>query len=560
MPDLDTDILTLGTAPISEAAPAGESVRYEPEFERIEGEIAKLEAVNGTPVDWGVVAAAGAEILRSKSKDLLVASFLCRGLFEVHGYPGLSAGLKIVHGLTETFWDSLFPQGKRPRARAAAAAWLAERLVNAIQRREPSAADREAIAAGLADLQGLSAQLDEKLGDQAPGFGELRRALQERLDALPAPAAPSEAPPAEAAPVAEGQAQTEAAPTTAQAPAPAPAAAPAPAPPPAPSAPAAGAPSEFSSDQDVQKGYRAGRDLLRRIAQYLRDKDPASPTPYILIRQAAWLGIEQPPPDKEGVTALREVQAGQLSALEGLVKADKHLETIEAAEAALVRTPFWLDGHRLTASALEALGHDAARRAVIDTLGGFLRRFPSLIELRFANETGFADELTRAWIQDEVLSAAESAAPSGAQAGASASAAAVGGAAPWLEAAAEAKKLATKGKISEALGLLQTGQRQATCARERFLWALEQARLCQASGRLDLAVPQLEHLDQQAAQFRLEEWEPPLSLEIAGLLLACYKARSSKEKSTPERAARIEQLQARIVRLDILSAVDSGQK
>jgi len=541
LPDIDTDIAglgiaDLGAAPISKAAPAGVSARYEPEFERIETEIAKLQALNGAPVDWRVVAENGIAILRGKSKDLLVAGFLCRGLFEVHGYQGLGAGLKAMRTMSEQFWDRLFPEAKRPRARAAAGAWLAERLTSAVERQAPAANDRKPIELCLAELDILGALLDEKLGERSPSFGELRRALQVRLEALPDPKAAAETAPAPSA-----------APAPVGTPSPATATSPAPAP----------APNDIGSDSDVQKGYRAGRDLLRKIAQYLRSKDPANAAPYILARQSAWLGIDLAPPDRDGVTALREVSADRIAALEALSKAENYPDLIEQVETTLARAPFWLDGHRMTAAALEALGHDRAQRAVIETLAGFLRRFPELLTLKFASKVPFASEIARTWIDAEVLPAAGADRPAASPVK---TARAETGAAPWIEAAEEAKKLATKGKLQAALSLLQVGQRQCHSARERFLWAREQAQLCQAVGRNDLALPQLEHLDQQATHYRLEEWEPDLSLEIAGLLLSCYKNQASRDKSTPERRARMEQLQARIVRLDILAAVDSPQQ
>ncbi len=555
MAELNDDIANLGSTPVSDSAPAGTPVRYEPEFERVESEIAKLQAVNGSAIDWRVVVEDGLTILRAKSKDLLVASFLCRGLFEVHGYPGLGAGLKILREMSESFWNDLFPEAKRPRARAAAANWLAERLSDAIGRTAPSGADRDAIAASLENLEALTATFDAKLEQQAPNFGDLRRALQAHFDSLPAPAAPAETPAETPTETPDGN--VAAAPAAAEA-APTPAAAPAPAPEAAPAAAAPAAPGDIATDQDLQKAYRAARDNLRKAAQYLRAKNPASAMPYVLMRQALWLGIDQPPPDKDGVTALREVAADRVAALEALAKAGQHAELIEQLEATLARAPFWLDGQRLAAAALEALGHDAARAAVIGCLAEFLGRFPGLPSLQFANQAPFADDLTRAWIAGEVLSGsagAEAGSGSGAAAGATAA-----GEAPWSEAAREAKKLAAKGKIQAAVGLFQAGLRQATSARERFLWALEQARLCHSAGRTDLAVPQLEYLDEEAARFRLEEWEPGLSLEIAALLLSCYKNQSSKEKSTAERASRMAQLQARIVRLDIVSAVGPGQK
>ncbi len=550
MANLDADIAQLGTTPIAGPSPTGASARYEPEYETLQGEISKLEAVNGTPVDWRVAAEQGTAILKTKSKDLLVASFLCRALFENHGYDGLGAGLGILRDMAAQYWDSMFPDAKRPRARAAAATWLAERLEGPLTRQVPTPADRAAIEVCLANLEEFEKILDQHLEGQAPGFGNLRRALGAHRDSLGQAAAP----PAAEAPTAPAAAPGEAGAAPAPVPAAPPAAAPA-------GASGAAAPDDIASDQDLQKAIRAGRDLLRKMALYQRGKNPASPSPYLLIRQAAWLGVEQGPPSRDGLTELREVAADRLAAFKALSEAGQHSELIDQVESSFLRAPFWLDGHRLTASALEALGHTEARAAVVDALAGFLHRFPALVDLRFANQAPFADDLTKLWIQDEVLGAGgqgEGAVPPAIGAAGSA-VAAPDGATPWLEVGQEAQKLAVKGKIQKAMTLFLEGRRQAASARERFLWGLEQARVCQVAGRVDLALPSLESLDEEVTRFQLEEWEPGLSVEIGRMLLLCYGNQKGKEKSTPEREARIRALRARIVRLDILSAVEMPQ-
>ncbi len=525
---IDETILELGTAPISADAPGGSSARYEPEFETLDAEIAKLEALNGAPVEWGVVVDAGATILREKSKDILVASYLCHGLLETRGYAGLAAGLAALSAMVSSHWEVLFPEAKRARARGAAVGWLMERAGRSLERIAPGAADQDALAACLETIDALEQALDEKLGDHAPDMGELRRGLRAHAETLAQAApAPERTPKAAAQPAAQ--------PAAAAAPAPQPAA----------------PPGEIASDQDAQKAIRAAQDQLRAIALYRFGKSLSDPLPYRLVRFATWLNIEEPPPSRDGATEIRAVSAERLKLFDDLAAAGNQAELIVEVETSLSRAPFWLDAHRITATALEDLGHTAARQAVIDGLAGFLRRFPGLVDLGFADGTPFADDDTRLWIRNDVLVEPDAAAaPPTATAGTD-----MDDAAPIATAAAEARKLARKGAFDQAVALFQDGRRQAQAARERLLWDLELARLCQAAGRADLAVPQLEYLDQQAEHYRLDEWEPDLAVEIMRALFACYMEQGPKNKPTPDRAEKIERLKARIVRLDIGSAL-----
>ena len=109
--------------------------------------------------------------------------------------------------------------------------------------------------------------------------------------------------------------------------------------------------------------------------------------------------------------------------------------------------------------------------------------------------------------------------------------------------------------MEEAFAAFQDGRSSARSARDRFHWGLALAGFCRELGRDDLAVPQLEDLEEEAARFRLEEWEPALSLETARLLLLCYEKTAKKDKVSPQRLERIERLKARVIRMDIGSAL-----
>jgi type VI secretion system protein VasJ len=117
---------------------------------------------------------------------------------------------------------------------------------------------------------------------------------------------------------------------------------------------------------------------------------------------------------------------------------------------------------------------------------------------------------------------------------------------------AEARKLVARKSFPEAAALLQKELRSAVNRRDRFLGRLYLARLCAEAGRSDLALPQLEGLDEEGKKFALEEWEPSLAAEIARELWRCHKT-----SATPERAA---EFYGRLCRLDLGAALAAEKK
>lgn len=129
MPDTE-QLARIATQPIPGDSPTGESIRYDEAFAVLEAEVGKLENPAGGEVDWRTVQDGAASLLEARSKDLLLAAWLARALWQREGLTGLAAGLGCLRGLLATFWDGMHPQRVRPRR--AALEWLGEKLAAAL--------------------------------------------------------------------------------------------------------------------------------------------------------------------------------------------------------------------------------------------------------------------------------------------------------------------------------------------------------------------------------------------------------------------------------------------
>jgi type VI secretion system protein ImpA len=103
-------------APVSDEAPCGEAVEYDPQFNELE------TLARGTPEqevgdtiipaeepDWREVARIAQE-LAARSKDLRVALYLLRAELKLSGMPGLAQGLELIKGYLEQYWPGVHPQ------------------------------------------------------------------------------------------------------------------------------------------------------------------------------------------------------------------------------------------------------------------------------------------------------------------------------------------------------------------------------------------------------------------------------------------------------------------
>jgi len=492
----------LGKLPIPGPAPGGVSARYEPEYEQVTTEVAKLDSLHAdaAAIDWQRITELGCTILHEKSKDLTVAAYVCLGLLHTRGYAGFAPGLAMVADLLETFWDGLFPELARLRGRINALNWLSERGGSAVAGRRPESTEAAAVAACTEAAKRLQDLVVQRFGDEAPSFGELQRALRERVRVQE-----------EAAHKAEASAKTAAAPA------------------------AAGAASGTFGT------VREAHDVLLRVASFLRQQVAQDPLAFLLPRAVTWGAVAQlPTASADGKTMIPGVLPQVREPLARMFEAANWSGLLDQAEARFPETPLWLDLQRYVDAALGGLGapYAGARRVLRSELAALLERHPRLRELRFADNLPLADAATQGWLDGEVLKASAAAAPAAASS--------------TPLAFDDVRRLFAEGKVSEALAAAQQ-EMNGSSGRDRFIARLELARLCQASGKQRVTVRLLEALDQEAGRFGLDEWEPALAVQLLKLLYQYRRAEASAKN--PEATRSIDELFRRLCRLDLLAAL-----
>jgi type VI secretion system protein VasJ len=530
----------IGINPISVEQPCGENVRYLPDFEQLETELAKQESLSAETVDWETVVDLSAGIIKGISKDLLVSAYLCNALVITEGYTGLAVGLNILNDMVDNFWDDMFPPLKRMRARQTAIGWLSEKAGAHIQASPPAAADAAAVIEAADRLRQLDKTLVDKMGDQAPLLTELSSALKNYRQSAEAEASrreaaaqkPAAASDAESSPSADGTRIASAAAEGAR------------------SKPAAlPETAALESEADSKKALRQIQSAVRDIAAFCIGQKLSNARAYRLGRAAAWMVIEKAPPDNNGVTQINPPAPERLRYFE--VQRDKgdFGTLIPELEKTLARSPFWLDGHCEVVKSLRALGteYETAAQTVIRELNCFLQRLPEIPNLSFADETSFAGDQTRLWLDAEVLHQDDATKFSGDSDGVAGE--------PWNLALLEAKQVAAVGDSDEAIALLNTGLANAGAARAQIYWRCALAELLLQIGKAGPATAILESLSQQVKSRQMDEWEPELMSRIYNLLIQGYQKQQKSKKDDKSLKDKAEQAFAQLCWFDPITAI-----
>jgi type VI secretion system protein VasJ len=508
----ETPILELGKGPIPGANPCGSDASEHPDNLLVQAEIGKLDRIEAGPPEWPAVEQAAINILQGQSKDVEVACVLGLALFQRAGYAGLASWLGMIKVMVEAHWDGLFPE--RPRRRKARIEFVCDRFTDGgwFRERPPKDDDFDALDLSVTRLAELETLLAAKMPGDAPDFKKFSRGLKELCAKRPKLA---------------GEGQT-AAPPSGQ----------------GVSAGPAGA--AFAAGEIADRG--SALSAVLGAAAFLRKADAADPVPYALVRAIKWSKIELPTTDA-GKYQIDPPEASTVEALEHQFTKQLWENLLKNAEAAFrTADPLWLDVQRYVASALRGLGagYEKAYHAVVSATGGLVRRLgPGLYELKFKNGRPLCAGETRMWIESEVST--------GPAAG-SASQAVMNG--QLNEAWTKARQLVAAGKLSEAVGALQSGLTACTQRRERFLWRLRIAQLCFEAQRPQLAGPLLEECYQEVQRYGIHEWEPALAVDVAQTLYRCRKSLLTGEKTpSPATIEKVRDTFAWLCQLDPVAAL-----
>ena len=415
--------------------------------------------------DYVLVIKLAEEALATKTKDLWLGVWLTEALISREQFAGLQAGLELIRALLENFWDTLHPELEDGDAelRAAPLEWLGNYLepdkgyspvlavrfvplnirgLHFFQYKESQAvgyeeavksneqrrkAREESIKEGkiapeafdaaltetpkewvrkldadlkgsLASLQTLDELCQAKFGNVAPSFTKLKRALEEvegtvhvlllkKLEQDPDPL-----PPPEFMTQAGGEAGAAgdgAAAGTVQ------------------------APERMGSLQiDPEKlDVLIGAELHSRddavvrvaaVARYLRQREPSSPVPYLLLRAFRW-GELRDAADGQLSQIMEAPPAEIRAALRRHSQASNWKQLLETAETAMSQGfgRGWLDIQRYAIRACEELGYKNAGKALRAELKALLADLPELPNQIMQDDTGAANPDTIAWLRQE---------------------------------------------------------------------------------------------------------------------------------------------------------------
>ena len=121
--------------PISAASPAGESLRYEGTYDRIqEAPREEMDLPQGVwqrdpkRADWSGVEQLCTQALMHRTKDLQIAIWLTEAWVHLGGAAGLIHGLQLIRGLHELFWQTMYPAIEDLEYRTSQLVWLNEKL------------------------------------------------------------------------------------------------------------------------------------------------------------------------------------------------------------------------------------------------------------------------------------------------------------------------------------------------------------------------------------------------------------------------------------------------
>jgi type VI secretion system ImpA/VasJ family protein len=492
----------------------------DPDLLWVKAEIEKTTAIPRRAADWqGLLERC--ERLLARSTDWLLLCAAARAAVHLRGVSALPESIALLSRSAQQSWAQMHPEIPRGlKRRASFLEWFVEGLAESL----PSKALAEGTLSGLLAVKNELVSLDEILkplfpqhGEGAyPGVGTLLKAIE--------------------AAHAEADSSRERSPET-----------------PAAKGSTSAAPvSEFPpsiTDLDAAEGVLGKvRQALFAVAESLQLTGLADPEHFRYRRMAAWLRVCSVSPSEDGILSAAGPNSERFATLQSALSTDVR-GVLEEAESALRPFPLWLDANYLSFVALSRLGPDyeAARGTVCSETVSLVVRFPKLMQLKFENGVRLAADDTREWLSAELSKLG----PWGAREGLDASPSQPND--RFAAAEQAASELAAAGRLDESFGVFSDNIRGGVSGRERFRWRMVAARHAARHGREDVAFNVLEDLDHEAAELKLDLWEPDLWAEVLkevlelgrrdgnGRIAAAIEARPNQEK--------------RLARLDLLAAV-----
>jgi type VI secretion system protein VasJ len=449
---------------------AGENLAENATMEYLENEIMKVGSLAHTGVEWSKVESESLRLLADTSNDLRVLGFLMICLQKGGDGERFALSLFLLQQVLDSWWQDAWPypgeKGKRAR----------KMLFNQMLQRALKEVDTVSFDPGVGDGRAYCLALLSKLDQQAKdkdlpdeGLFGLRRAMEKLPSPTEAPLPSSTSEQENAAALASQNQDSQHSKSNV-------------------GSIAVGNPILDSSNE------RAMRQSLLRVADLLNELTPSEPLGYQLRRYALWQSITSMPPTRDGVkTDLAAVSADRIADYREALDKSPDQALWQRIEQSLSVSPFWLEGHWLSARVADSLGHHDCAEGIRQQVKAFVERLPELADTTFNDGTPFLPKAAADWLFSGPVKGDSS-----------------GGASAWESAYQDARGLLEQKGLAPAMQVLEEGLEGAREPRDRFYWRLMSSQLLKDSGMKGLARQQVQDLRAQTRDLSLDGWEPGL--------------------------------------------------
>lgn len=473
--------------PLDERQPAGFFDPEDETFQAIDQEMIKLGGLHETRMDWAYIDEASRQYLAHQCKHFRVAGHLITACLRVGTWVAWADAVGLLAGMVELYWEGGQPKPGAtgyPAKRRLVAQWL-DRLGEALAGLDSGNFARDCHDAAQAALDQLqasaaTAQLDVK------AITSLEARFMQRAETARIPAPTMPATPAPSPGQRGGQAISE---------------------------------EFFSAGGGLKLGNeRETRRSLLTVAEHVNQHDAYDPTGYQLRRFALWAHLHAAPSVRhEQRTELMGVPVDIVDGYqEALVGNTVNPVLLQRVEKSVESSPYWIRGSFLAAGMAARLDMREVAEAIRSSTERFVRRIPTLTELRFNDGRPFIDSETQGWL--------------------SGAATAEGDASPVQEYAGLREELVAQldsEGVEVVLRRLQDMQTSFDAPRQRCYVSVIAADLLASRGLSWLAKDLYANVERTMRATPADQWEPALYAHLILQLPASIVIESGRKGTLP---------------------------
>ncbi|WP_394393093.1 type VI secretion system protein TssA [Shewanella woodyi] len=449
--------------PIAGDNPVGERLFDDVLFDFVEGQLMKVGSLSHAEVQWGEVEIAVVSLLETRTKDLKLIIYLMQCLQYQASLERFSLSLGVLDIFMKEYWLTCYPapgdRGVLPRRKYFSQ--IVQRTVKSgesidTQFCEPQS--KELL------LKRLSSLLDsaEKLELPTEVLSSLATRLTRQLE----------------------QNENRVSPTKSN----------------AVSEPAEEAASRSAPKLEIDSSNdKATKQTLLKVADFISEFETGTGLSLRIRRFATWSSVSGVPENANaaGETSLMPIAADRVSEYQSQLEKGADMALLRRVELSLTLSPFWLDGHHLSAQIAMALGQLEWAKAIHEDTAAFVERLPKLLMMSFKGGIPFANAETRTWLDEGYGRNSFEGNGQGVE-----------------QKRAEVVELAESGGLSVAFASLNEHLQQASEPRDAFYLRLLGADLKQSHQLSAMATVDYQVLYQQASHMVLADWEPTLMARL----------------------------------------------